>query len=36
VLTQQLKGDGTFMAGIVTGQTAVAVLTLPVVIWLLG
>ncbi|WP_375689338.1 AEC family transporter [Pseudooceanicola sp. LIPI14-2-Ac024] len=36
VLTTQLKGDGTYMAGIVTAQTLAAVATLPLVLALLG
>ncbi|WP_407493580.1 AEC family transporter [Pseudooceanicola sp. MF1-13] len=36
VLTQQLKGDGTYMAGIITSQTLAAVATIPVVLWVLG
>ncbi|MCA0920416.1 AEC family transporter [Pseudooceanicola nanhaiensis] len=35
VLTQQLKGDGELMAGIVTFQTMAALATLPLVLWLL-
>lgn len=36
VLTRQLNGDGTFMAGLVTAQTLAAVLTLPLVLFLFG
>jgi len=36
VLTRQLQGDGRLMAGIVTSQTLAAVLTIPLVVWLLG
>ncbi len=36
ILTQQLKGDGTFMAGIVTGQTLAAIGTIPLVLYLFG
>ncbi|MFV0473172.1 MAG: AEC family transporter [Pikeienuella sp.] len=36
VLTRQLNGDGTFMAGIVTLQTVAAALTIPLVLWVLG
>ncbi len=36
VLTRQLGGDGTLMAGIVTSQTMVAVLTIPLMLWLLA
>lgn len=36
VLTQQLRGDGRLMAGIVTAQTLAAVLTIPLVVWLFG
>lgn len=36
VLTRQLNGDGTFMAGLVTLQTLVAVVTIPLVLMLLG
>lgn len=36
VLTRQLGGDGTLMAGIVTAQTMAAVLTIPLMLWLLG
>ncbi|GGM16929.1 hypothetical protein GCM10011534_43650 [Pseudooceanicola nanhaiensis] len=36
VLTRQLGGDGTLMAGLVTFQTLAAVLTIPVVLTLLG
>jgi len=35
VLTRQLQGDGTLMAGIVTSQTLAAVATIPLVLWLL-
>ncbi|KPQ05557.1 MAG: putative permease [Rhodobacteraceae bacterium HLUCCA12] len=34
VLTRQLGGDGTLMAGIVTSQTVAAVVTIPFVVWL--
>ncbi len=36
VLTRQLNGDGTLMAGIVTSQTIAAVATIPLVIWMFG
>lgn len=36
VLTRQLNGDGTFMAGLVTSQTLAAVATIPLVLLLLG
>lgn len=36
VLTRQLGGDGTFMAGLVTAQTMAAVATIPVMLVLLG
>ncbi len=36
VLTRQMNGDGTFMAGVVTAQTVAAVLTIPLVLWVLG
>jgi hypothetical protein len=36
VLTRQLNGDGTFMAGLVTAQTLAAVATIPLVLFLLG
>ncbi|ROR34258.1 AEC family transporter [Inmirania thermothiophila] len=36
VLARQLGGDGALMAGLVTGQTAAAVLTLPLVLGLAG
>ncbi len=36
VLTRQLNGDGTFMAGIVTAQTLAAVATIPLVLYLFG
>lgn len=36
VLTQQFKGDGAFMAGLVTGQTMLAVITIPLVVWVMG
>lgn len=36
VLTRQLNGDGTFMAGLVTAQTLAAVATIPLVLYLLG
>ncbi|MCA0962013.1 AEC family transporter [Salipiger bermudensis] len=36
VLTRQLGGDGTLMAGLVTLQTLAAVLTIPLMLWLLG
>lgn len=35
VLTRQLGGDGTLMAGIVTSQTLAAIATIPLVLWLL-
>ncbi len=35
VLTRQLGGDGTLMAGIITSQTMAAVLTIPLMVWLL-
>lgn len=35
VLTRQLNGDGTFMAGIVTSQTLAAALTIPLVLFVL-
>lgn len=34
VLTRQLNGDGTLMAGIVTSQTLAAIATIPLVLWL--
>lgn len=36
VLTRQLNGDGTLMAGIVTAQTLASVATIPLVLFLLG
>ncbi|QCO56585.1 AEC family transporter [Pseudorhodobacter turbinis] len=36
VLTQQLNGDGTLMAGIVTSQTIAAIATIPLALWVLG
>ena len=36
VLTRQLNGDGTLMAGIVTSQTIAAIATIPAVLWVLG
>ena len=36
ILTRQMGGDGQLMAGAITLQTALAVLTLPVLIWLFG
>lgn len=36
VLTRQLGGDGTLMAGIVTSQTLAAIATIPLVLWLLS
>ncbi|NDW02072.1 AEC family transporter [Salipiger sp. PrR002] len=36
VLTRQLGGDGPYMAGIITGQTLLSVLTLPLVLWACG
>jgi len=36
VLTRQLGGDGTLMAGIVTSQTIAAIATIPLVLWVLG
>lgn len=36
VLTRQLGGDGTFMAGIVTSQTLLAVATIPLVLAVFG
>ena len=36
VLTQQLKGDGALMAGLVTAQTMMSVATIPAMLWLLG
>lgn len=35
VLTQQMNGDGTLMAGIVTSQTIAAIATIPLVLWVL-
>lgn len=35
VLTRQLNGDGTFMAGIVTAQTMAAVITIPLILLVL-
>ena len=36
VLTQQLRGDGRLMAGLVTGQTMLAVATIPLMLAFLG
>ena len=36
VLTRQLNGDGTLMAGIVTSQTIAAIATIPLVLWVFG
>lgn len=36
VLTRQLNGDGTLMAGIVTSQTIAAISTIPLILWALG
>lgn len=36
VLTRQLGGDGLFMAGLVTGQTLAAIVTIPIVLALFG
>ena len=36
ILTRQMGGDGQLMAGAITLQTALAALTLPVLIWLCG
>lgn len=36
ILTRQLGGDGSLMAGIITGQTLVAVLSLPLVLYVFG
>lgn len=36
VLTRQLGGDGTYMAGIITAQTMMAVITIPVMLAILG
>jgi len=36
VLTRQLNGDGTLMAGLVTSQTLAAIVTIPLVIWVLS
>ncbi|MBT55808.1 MAG: transporter [Mameliella sp.] len=36
VLTRQLNGDGTFMAGLVTAQTMAALVTIPLVLLVLG
>lgn len=36
VLTRQLGGDGTLMAGLVTAQTMASVATIPLVLWLFG
>lgn len=36
ILTRQMGGDGELMAGVVTLQTLLAALTLPVMLWLLG
>ncbi|MBU2868372.1 AEC family transporter [Pacificibacter marinus] len=35
VLTQQMNGDGTLMAGIVTSQTIAGIATIPLVLWVL-
>ncbi|WP_375254750.1 AEC family transporter [Yoonia sp.] len=36
VLTRQFGGDGLFMAGLVTGQTMLAVVTIPMLLWFMG
>ena len=36
VLTRQLNGDGTLMAGIVTSQTIAAIATIPFALWVWG
>ncbi|MEC7763803.1 MAG: AEC family transporter [Pseudomonadota bacterium] len=36
VLTRQLGGDATFMAGLITAQTVAAVVTIPVILAILG
>ena len=36
VLTRQLNGDGTLMAGIITSQTIAAIATIPLILWVLG
>ena len=36
VLTRQLNGDGTLMAGIVTSQTIASIATIPFALWVLG
>lgn len=36
MLTRQLNGDGTLMAGIVTSQTLAAIATIPLLLWALG
>lgn len=36
VLTRQLNGDSTLMAGIVTSHTLAAIVTIPAVLWLFG
>ena len=36
ILTRQLGGDGPLMAGIITSQTLVAVLSLPIVLYVFG
>ena len=36
VLTRQMGGDGTLMAGLVTAQTLLGVLTIPLVLLVLG
>ncbi|MDO6455872.1 AEC family transporter [Celeribacter halophilus] len=36
VLTRQMNGDGTLMAGIVTSQTIAAIATIPLMLWVLG
>jgi predicted permease len=36
VLTRQLNGDGTLMAGIVTSQTIAAIATIPLVLWVIS
>ncbi|MBU2888756.1 AEC family transporter [Celeribacter halophilus] len=36
VLTRQMNGDGTLMAGIVTSQTVAAIATIPLMLWVLG
>lgn len=36
VLTRQLGGDGTYMAGLITAQTVLAVVTIPLMLFALG